>query len=165
MIRSTIRPILAAAFLLLTNSGFALVVEPADPIGILLDHGHQLLRSRPSHPTKKSMHKVRSQSDRSIVNTFVTEVSPGLSVSYCSTCAGDVPVPSQIVVSGASVPLPLSIKFGGTPDSIKLILGKPERSSKNQLEYVNTGDGYPHSITFHFKAGRLVRIDWDFVID
>jgi len=128
---------------------------------ILSDYARSIFQSRGSHPIKRLVKKFPYDNDRSIIIEEITEIFEGVTFSYHK----ERELLDNVTLIKPAVPLPLSIKFGDTKESVRAKVGKPSFEKQNRIEYVNAGDGYPNLVSFHFKAGTLKRIEWDFIID
>ena len=72
---------------------------------------------------------------------------------------------SYLWLSKPPLKLPLSIQIGDSKSLVVAKVGKPDKIQRNQIVYENNGDGYPHTVSFHFRSDHLNAIEWSFWID
>ena len=157
---------------LMTFLGIGITLGAQNPIAIdqgkvdeLLAYGELAFSHRPKNPIKRTIRKLKSDNDPSLINTWIKESYDGLTVVYLQNDPTSEPILSQLVVSKAQIQLPLSIHLGEPKSSVQEKVGARGRSSRNQLTYTNRGDGYPNTVSFKFFSGRLMKVEWDFIID
>ena len=57
--------------------------------------------------------------------------------------------------------LPFGLDVGTARDEIERVLGEPQESADAYLMYLYS-DGYPETVHFHLRDGRVRRIEWNF---
>ena len=57
--------------------------------------------------------------------------------------------------------LPFGLDVGSRRDEVERILGEPQDVADRHLMYLYS-DGYPETVHFHLRDGRIHRIEWNF---
>jgi hypothetical protein len=57
--------------------------------------------------------------------------------------------------------LPLGLDVGSQREEVERALGEPQQAGDAHLMYLYS-DGYPDTVHFHLRAGRVLRIEWNF---
>ena len=65
------------------------------------------------------------------------------------------------VLSHARVPLPRGLAVGVARESVEQALGEPQAASDASVMYLYA-DGFPNTVEFYFRDGRVRRIEWTF---
>jgi len=154
----------------LLGSGFALVAQnppsaTQQNVDILLAQADFIFKHRPKNPVKRSIKKIKSDNDPSQINIWVTEIFDGLVAEFLQDDLIAEPLLGHLAISGTKFKLPLSIQFEDSRSTVLKKVG-PQCDIKNsRITYTNTGDGYPHTVTFFFAQNRLKKIEWNFIVD
>lgn len=67
----------------------------------------------------------------------------------------------RVRVQRAGLGLPLGLEVGTPRGDVERVLGEPQQAGDSHLMYLYS-DGYPDTVHFHFRAGRVWRIEWNF---
>jgi len=81
---------------------------------------------------------------------------PGLEVALSRTARV-----AGVVVSAAGRSLPLGLDVGATRARVEATLGDAVEASDERSLYLDA-DGFPNSVEFFFREGRVTRIEWRF---
>jgi hypothetical protein len=65
----------------------------------------------------------------------------------------------RLAVAGRSLPFALDV--GTAREEIERVLGEPQESADGHLMYLYS-DGYPDTVHFHLRDGRVRAIEWNF---
>jgi hypothetical protein len=57
--------------------------------------------------------------------------------------------------------LPFGLDIGSRREEVERILGEPQETADSHLMYLYS-DGYPETVHFHLRAGRVREIEWNF---
>ena len=57
--------------------------------------------------------------------------------------------------------LPFGLDVGSAREEIERVLGEPQESAEAHLMYLYS-DGYPETVHFHLRDGRVRMIEWTF---
>ena len=57
--------------------------------------------------------------------------------------------------------LPFGLDVGSLREEVERVLGEPQESADDHLMYLYS-DGYPETVDFHLKDGRVRGIEWNF---
>ena len=67
----------------------------------------------------------------------------------------------RVVLSEARGALPRGLTVGTARDEIERALGEPQATSDASVMYLYN-DGFPNTVEFHFRQGRVRQIEWTF---
>jgi hypothetical protein len=67
----------------------------------------------------------------------------------------------RVVLSEARTPLPRGLTVGVPRADVEGALGEPQATSNASVMYLYA-DGFPNTVEFHFRDGRVRRIEWTF---
>jgi len=70
-----------------------------------------------------------------------------------------------IVITNSSIKLPFGIQIGDSTAMIESLLGVGTKNHSNALMYSTTSPPDGEVLFFHFKLGKLARIEWVYPID
>jgi hypothetical protein len=98
-----------------------------------------------------------------------TDVQPRAGVVLLSWPGLDVAVSrssrvAAVVLRAAGRPLPHGLDVGTPRARVEAVLGEAQDASDERYAYVDA-DGFPNSVEFYFRAGRVTRIEWRFWAD
>jgi len=71
---------------------------------------------------------------------------------------------AAVVLRAAGRPLPLGLDVGTPRARVEAVLGQAQDATDERYTYVDA-DGFPNSVEFFFRAGRVTRIEWRFWTD
>jgi hypothetical protein len=71
---------------------------------------------------------------------------------------------AAVVVRVAGRPLPHGLDVGTPRARVEAVLGEAQDASDERYAYVDA-DGFPNSVEFFFREGRVTRIEWRFWAD
>ena len=71
---------------------------------------------------------------------------------------------AAVVLRAAGQPLPHGLDVGTPRARIEAVLGEAQDATDERYAYVDA-DGFPNSVEFFFRAGRVTRIEWRFWTD
>jgi hypothetical protein len=57
--------------------------------------------------------------------------------------------------------LPFGLDIGSAREEVERVLGEPQESADGHLMYLYS-DGYPETVHFHLRDGRVRAIEWNF---
>jgi hypothetical protein len=57
--------------------------------------------------------------------------------------------------------LPFGLDVGSSREEVERVLGEPQESADSHLMYLYS-DGYPETVHFHLRDGRVRGIEWNF---
>ena len=69
-----------------------------------------------------------------------------------------------VVVSAAGRPLPHGLDVGVLRARVEAVLGEALETTDDRWFYPDA-DGFPNSVEFFFRDGRVIRIEWRFWAD
>lgn len=69
-----------------------------------------------------------------------------------------------VVVHASGRPLPLGLDIGTPRSRVEAVLGAPQDVTDEHAVYPDA-DGFPNSVEFFFRDGRITRIEWRFWTD
>ena len=98
-----------------------------------------------------------------------TDVRPGAGAVRLSWPGLDVAVSrssrvTAVVLRAAGRPLPHGLDVGTSRARVEAVLGEAQDATDERYAYVDA-DGFPNSVEFFFRAGRVTRIEWRFWAD
>jgi hypothetical protein len=67
----------------------------------------------------------------------------------------------RVVLSEARSALPHGLTVDVPRPEVERVLGEPQASSDTSVMYLYA-DGFPNTVEFHFRDGRVRRIEWTF---
>lgn len=67
----------------------------------------------------------------------------------------------RVVLSHARTPLPRGLAVGVAREDVEQALGEPQAASDASVMYLYA-DGFPNTVEFYFRDGRVRRIEWTF---
>ena len=71
---------------------------------------------------------------------------------------------AAVVLRAAGRPLPHGLDVGTPRARVEAVLGEAQDATDERYAYVDA-DGFPNSVEFFFRAGRVTRIKWRFWAD
>jgi hypothetical protein len=71
---------------------------------------------------------------------------------------------AAVVVRAAGQPLPHGLDIGASRTRVETILGEAVDTADEHAVYRDS-DGFPNSVEFWFRGGRVIRIEWRFWAD
>ena len=71
---------------------------------------------------------------------------------------------AAVVLRAAGRPLPHGLDVGTPRARVEAVLGEAQDATDERYAYVDA-DGFPNSVEFFFRAGRVTRIEWRFWTD
>src|SRR5258708_5272002 len=71
---------------------------------------------------------------------------------------------AAVVLRAAGRPLPHGLDVGTPRARVEAVLGEAQDATDERYAYVDA-DGFPNSVEFFFRAGRVTRIEWRFWAD
>jgi len=67
----------------------------------------------------------------------------------------------RVILSQARSTLPQGLTVDAPRRAVERVLGEPQSSSDTSVMYLYA-DGFPNTVEFHFRDGRVQRIEWTF---
>ena len=71
---------------------------------------------------------------------------------------------AAVVLRAAGRPLPHGLDVGTPRARVEAVLGEAQDATDERYAHVDA-DGFPNSVEFFFRAGRVTRIEWRFWAD
>jgi hypothetical protein len=70
----------------------------------------------------------------------------------------------RVELTAGDHPLPWGLSVGAQRQVVEDVLGRPQRATDDSLLYLYS-DGFPKTVTFQFRDGRVRRIEWEYWIE
>ena len=100
--------------------------------------------------------RVASFRDVAVFRTARRLVYPGLVIEVLET--GRL---RRVRIGAPGRGLPFALDVGSTRAEIERVLGEPQEATDSHLMYLYS-DGYPDTVHFHLRDGRVRAIEWNF---
>jgi len=127
-------------------------------------YGEQLFRGLKGKPSKRAVEKVENLHVEGQIDEWHSLEYPNIKLKYYRVVPKKRNILRTLELTSSKYVLPFGIKIGVTRESIASILGKPSTSGPDAMEY-ECGDPYSQTVSFEFRNGRLIAIQWDNDID
>ena len=148
----------AVTLLLLVVSGTAAAAGPTDIARVdeFIDAPRALLgRTRAElERTLGPPAEVRARAGAGVLLSW-----PGLDIAVSRSSRV-----AAVVLRAAGRPLPHGLDVGTLRARVEAVLGEAQDATDERYAYVDA-DGFPNSVEFFFRAGRVTRIEWRFWAD
>ena len=148
----------AVTLLLLVVSGAAAAAGPTDIARVdeFIDAPRALLgRTRAElERTLGPPAEVRARAGAAVLLSW-----PGLDIAVSRSSRV-----AAVVLRAAGRPLPHGLDVGTPRARVEAVLGEAQDATDERYAYVDA-DGFPNSVEFFFRAGRVTRIEWRFWTD
>jgi hypothetical protein len=99
---------------------------------------------------------VESYRDPAVFHPVRRLTYPGLAIEVVDTGAV-----RRVRLQRPGLGLPFGLDVGSTREEVERVLGEPQQAGDAHLMYLYS-DGYPDTVHFHLRAGRVLRIEWNF---
>ena len=76
----------------------------------------------------------------------------------------DIARVDDYIVRAAGRPLPYGLDVGAPRTRVEAVLGQAQDTTDERAFYLDA-DGFPNSVEFFFRDGRVTRIEWRFWAD
>ena len=70
----------------------------------------------------------------------------------------------RVELESASYALPFDLRPGAARGDVQRALGEPQQVGDDRALYLDA-DGFPKTVTFQFRDGRIWRIDWEYWVE
>jgi hypothetical protein len=107
-------------------------------------------------PQETATGAVSSYRDPAVFRATRRLTYPGLMIDVLNT--GRV---RRVRIGGPGRGLPFGLDIGSSREEVERVLGEPQESADSHLMYLYS-DGYPETVHFHLRDGRVRVIEWNF---
>jgi hypothetical protein len=84
---------------------------------------------------------------------------PGVVIRYSPASAL-----KSVAITEPTYPLPQGISIGTSRTDVERLLGEPQELTEIRYLYLYS-DGYPDTVEFYFREGRVRRIEWNYWVE
>ena len=84
---------------------------------------------------------------------------PGVVIRYSPTSAL-----KSVAITTPAYPLPQGLGIGALRGDVERLLGEPQELTDARYLYLYS-DGYPDTVEFYFRDGRVSRIEWNYWVE
>ena len=126
----------------------------------VVQFGQEIFKGLKGKSIKHVVEKVENIHVEGQIDEWHSLEYPGIKLKYYRVIPEKKNILRTLELVSSKYVLPFGIKLGSTRESITSILGKPSTSGPDAIEY-ECGDPYSQTISFEFKNGRLIAIQWD----
>jgi len=130
----------------------------------VVQFGEAVFKGLKGKPIKHVVEKVENLHVEGQIDEWHSLEYPGIKLKYYRVVPEKRNILRTLELVSSKYVLPFGIRLGSTRESITSILGKPSTSGPDAIEY-ECGDPYIQTVSFEFKSGKLIAIQWDNEID
>jgi hypothetical protein len=112
---------------------------------------------RLGEPTSRDTRMRTSFGNPTVLRRVERLIYPGIVIELQGRLVG-------VQLTAEDHPLPWSLSIGARWQAVQDVLGRPQRATDDALLYLYS-DGFPKTVTFRFRDGRVRKIEWEYWIE